>query len=391
MPLSLPHLTTGQLVTAADWNDHIDATNSRLQVADLIALTAFGTHTLIAGGTGAQGLTVKNTTAGTGNLARVDVTNDTSNALSLLSLSSTYSTFGYLRASGGVLSADGSGGLAMVATHASSGNLHYYVGSSSSVERMQLNVNGTLILTATSPLSGSNFQPGSGILIDQGSPGASDEALAFKASGLVAHGITGVADTATYGTFNVLSTTDGGLKIRGLTENIIGLDLKGSVSVADTTKTSASNGPINLSASAKSGTGLIALPTASSNLVVIRNEGAGARWMVDIEGDTFRDGTDNTYDAHEDALVALAWEHSMSPKQRVTELFNRFCGDAYGPDKLIEMGILAPKDPATGRHFYNESALLRLCAGGLWQSAIQITELKEQVATLTRRLESDHA
>lgn len=86
----------------------------------LVAAEGFGTHSFSAGGTGANTLGVRNTTAGTGNSARIRVGNDSAADLGALdAFASTYTTSGAARASGVRLTASGSGGLSLAAANAS--------------------------------------------------------------------------------------------------------------------------------------------------------------------------------------------------------------------------------------------------------------------------------
>jgi hypothetical protein len=201
----------------------------------------------------------------------------------------------------------------------------------------------------------------------------------------VAHGITDAAPTFVYGTFSKASATAGGLAIRGLSEDVIGLDLKGNGTNENTDSTSAAQGAINVNASKKSGTGLTTYGS-TANIFCVRNEGGGARWFVKGNGDVYRDGTDNTYFAapsgerYDDPMLALCWEHVMNPHPGLAEL-QRDHG-RYTKDDLIEAGLLGPEDPATGRHFYNESALTRLNAGAIWTTAIKVRDLEQRLAAL---------
>lgn len=85
--------TTGTIRTNA-WKtelyDQIDAA-----IAGLMSVTTFGTHSISAGGTGANELVVRNTTAGTGNYARVIVSQDEGTTGALSARSSTYTPSGF--------------------------------------------------------------------------------------------------------------------------------------------------------------------------------------------------------------------------------------------------------------------------------------------------------
>lgn len=207
--------------------------------------------------------------------------------------------------------------------------------------------------------------------------------IALSDSTDVAHGITGYVPTQVYAFLQKQSATAGGLAIIGLTESNVAIQLHPGVTTEDTTKGGSAVGAVQISGRTKSGTTLTSMG-ADANIFVVRNEGVGAKFIVDAEGDTHRDGTDNTFDAYDDAMLALAWEHEMSPaKSRVRELFAQFC--QYNSEALEQAGILHPPDPVTGRRFYNESALLRVATGGVWQSALKMRDLEDRIARLEAR------
>lgn len=201
----------------------------------------------------------------------------------------------------------------------------------------------------------------------------------------VAHGMTSVVPGHVYGFLNKAAANAGGMCIRGLTEDVIGLDLKGNGTNEDTTSTSAAQGAVNVNAAKKSGAALTTYGN-TANIFCVRNEGGGARWIVKGNGDVYRDGTDNTYFAapsgerYDDPLLALAWEHAMNPHPGIAELQREH--GRYTRQDLIDAGLLGELDQATGRHFYNESALVRLSAGAIWTCALEIRELKQRLATL---------
>ena len=119
-----------------------------------------------------------------------------------------------------------------------------------------------------------------GITIDQGA--AANEILSFKQTG-VAHGITDLAETNTYGTMRVQATTVGGLRISGFTEATAALNLDVVGTTDSTVKTTAATGYINLITSKKVGTG-DTNPGADANLVVIAGR-LVTKFIFDQDGD----------------------------------------------------------------------------------------------------------
>jgi hypothetical protein len=119
-------LTIGQPAIA----DLSDASNLALLNA-VNTFTAFGTHLWSAGGTGANTLRVRNTTAGTGNYAVIEIGNDAVvNLGGFFGFSSTFTSSGANFAAGTLVQANGAGGLSLQASHASGGIRLYTAGSS---------------------------------------------------------------------------------------------------------------------------------------------------------------------------------------------------------------------------------------------------------------------
>lgn len=94
----------------------------------LFTFSGFGTHSFSAGGAGGNSLRVRNTSAGTANLASIYVGNDADAVLGgLVAFSSTYTTSGSQVANGLELQFNGAGGGSISATHAS-GAVRVYTG-----------------------------------------------------------------------------------------------------------------------------------------------------------------------------------------------------------------------------------------------------------------------
>lgn len=130
-----------------------------------------------------------------------------------------------------------------------------------------------------------------GITLNQGAN--DDEILAFKANE-VAHGMTTIAETDTYGNILKLSATAGGVNFRGFSEGAEAAAMAAYYTNDDTTKSSAGTAPIELRVNKKSGTGRTA-PGADANLIAIMKwDGVSAFssvWIADEDGDTWQSGS----------------------------------------------------------------------------------------------------
>jgi hypothetical protein len=118
----------GTLLNAADrvaLLDKIDALfngtrSATFTLGTLLAVDGFGVHNFSAGGTGANVVAVRNTTAGTGNYSELRAGNDSSASLGrFIVTASTYTSVGATYQSGVTIDSAGAGGLNLAASHAS--------------------------------------------------------------------------------------------------------------------------------------------------------------------------------------------------------------------------------------------------------------------------------
>ncbi len=117
---------------------------------------------------------------------------------------------------------------------------------------------------------------------------------------------------------------------------------------------------------------------ANAHLFGIRNFGTTV-WLVDAEGDTYRDGTDNTFDAWDDVQLARAFEIEMAPDKIIRTEFDNLL--KYERADLVKAGIL------TGQgNFYNESQLLRLVTGAVYQIQTKLNDALAKIETLEQGL-----
>jgi len=139
-----------------------------------------------------------------------------------------------------------------------------------------------------------------GLTLNQGA--ADDEILSLKSSD-VAHGMTTLTETDSYGLLEKAVGASGGLRIDGYTGATISIALIGNHTTDNTTKSTAGLGSIGLRAFKKSGT-TVDVCGADANLVAIGN-GNTTRFLFDAEGSGHADVEWVTYDIHDDlALVA---------------------------------------------------------------------------------------
>lgn len=114
----------------------------------LLQVDGFGTSLFSAGGTGGNVLRVRNTTAGTGNYARIEIGNDSAAGLASFTVGSSTATFGDPSPASGLgINAAGSGGMVLAVTHASA-TFRIATGSPAST-RLTVSATGVVTLAAS--------------------------------------------------------------------------------------------------------------------------------------------------------------------------------------------------------------------------------------------------
>ena len=136
----------------------IGPNTTTVNMTGLLSVTGFGTSSFSAGGTGGNRLQIKNTNAGTGNFAGIDLFNDSGNLVEFWAHSSTYTTSGPNVANGVVVNAKGAGGLSISAENAS-GAIRFYSGGSTERARFAA-VGGALQIGCTHDDPSSSGSPG---------------------------------------------------------------------------------------------------------------------------------------------------------------------------------------------------------------------------------------
>ena len=119
-----------------------------------------------------------------------------------------------------------------------------------------------------------------------------DEIVSLKSDD-VAHGVTTETETDTYALFKKFVADNGGLQIRGLTEDKVGAAIDGVAVTGDTAKDNGAVAPVILRAYKKSGTTVGNLAANENVLAVINN--ATALFAIDADGDVMLIGTGDLF------------------------------------------------------------------------------------------------
>lgn len=172
-----------------------------------------------------------------------------------------------------------------------------------------------------------NFGGDGQATIDQGS--YDGDVLTFKSSD-IAHGMTDLGTTDTFGHFKKMSAADGGLFIRGITEGAFGgVHVWGVVNAA-----AATYGTVRITGSEKSGTTATAIGDTDL-LLTVDNHGT-VKFKVEGNGDILYDGTASAFDTYDDAIACADLSNTLSGKH------DEFI--KYNKKELTKMGVVKPTE-----------------------------------------------
>jgi hypothetical protein len=228
----------------------------------------------------------------------------------------------------------------------------------------------------------SNASATLGFTVNQG---AADDAIISRKSSDVAHGMTSIAETDTYGYDTKATAANGGLRMTGMSAGTRALYLVGFHTTDDTAKSIAGDGAVMVAGAVKSGTS-VADQGANANILVVRNNGT-TRFILDADGDGHADVSWVTYDAHDDlALIAdiegalLSREMAEDPTGTMTERRKR----------LEETGVINAGswhvENGHPRAMVNFTRLAMLHHGALIRVADRFAELEARLAAAESRL-----
>jgi hypothetical protein len=167
----------------------------------------------------------------------------------------------------------------------------------------------------------------------------------------------------------------GGMKVMGLTEDIVGVEWNGLYTNDDTGKTTAALGALVFGGAKKSGTSIGAMG-ANANIAVFRNN-TTTRFILDADGDSHEDvGTawTNFDDFDDPGLLASLAMHVSRGDDPVKQEFRNFL--EYNKDALERARLVTFDRTGAGHHFVNMSKLTMLHTGAIRQLArrLQVCE-----------------
>lgn len=213
-----------------------------------------------------------------------------------------------------------------------------------------------------------------------------DEILSLRSTGDVAHGMTGLTTTSTFGAFSKAQTAAGGLAVNGYTDtgNQAALVLGGHASTPiDGTRSTAGIGVIQLDAAAKDGTGGTTVG-ADKNMVVFSDNGT-VRYIFDSDGSAHADVEWTTFDKFDDlqALEALDMEFQRRRGDPIRAEFGSWLAehrDILQREKIVNFYDNGP------RAMLNTTRLAMLHTGAIRQLGRRLEEQRKQLEALKTQL-----
>lgn len=227
----------------------------------------------------------------------------------------------------------------------------------------------------------------SDVLLDPGSlilnQGANDTDIIRMISSDVAHGITTIVSTNVYAQFTKLIGSEGGLRIRSLTEGTQSMQIEGIATIGNTTRSTSALGAVAILGRKKSGTSVGVLGT-NENILVVYDD-INARFLVDKEGDIHMDATSNinAWDDHDDIALLTGLRASvMDPKAELAKRASAWI--EYARPILEATGVMTYNED--GHHFVSMKSLQWLQIDAIRQLHEANTRLEQRLAIAEQQL-----
>ena len=195
-----------------------------------------------------------------------------------------------------------------------------------------------------------------------------DEILALKSSD-IAHGLTSVAETDTYGS---LRKNDGGIRgglaIYGMAESDYtgaGVELHAYSQGVDSASSTSATSVVSVRASKTSGTGGAALSSNANAFQIVAS--GNTQWICDAEGDTKYNGSDGAgaFDDWDDVeLLTTARHVTVTDKKFAKKMFGNFVQE--NAEVLDKYGVITMNDD--GNHFISTKGLNALVIDAIRQT-----------------------
>lgn len=214
--------------------------------------------------------------------------------------------------------------------------------------------------------------------------GSSNEYWTLRDDANVAHGITSQAETGCFGLSCKAIAANGGLTIKGLTEDFLGVQLYGMVTNDNTTHTTAGRGAVEVFVAKKTGTNLTAMGANANLFLVGDGGGPTAKFIVDEEGDMFNDGssgTSTTFDDEDDAALLEALTTWMCPEREQSYKYRLASNLEAHKEALAAGGVVTLNDDGS-LSMLSYKGMLGLLVDAIRQVTWEHRQLAARVAPL---------
>ena len=201
------------------------------------------------------------------------------------------------------------------------------------------------------------------------------------------HDTVTIADNLSLGSDSAVLKfgADGGLLIKGYSEQTEAIMLKGAYVHGDTTHTASGTAPVWVQVYQKDGTN-IGTPAANENMFAIAKETATI-FIVDEDGDIFYDGAAAAFDEYDDAQLVRTMATYRAPDAIIQSKFDKFI--KYNRQDLIDanlMGDVSLEDEIAGKDkpLISLTGMQKLHNGAIWQQYEKHEQLLEAVYDLAK-------
>tara|TARA_R100000908_G_C3738536_1_gene135689 strand:- start:241 stop:1377 length:1137 start_codon:yes stop_codon:yes gene_type:complete len=230
----------------------------------------------------------------------------------------------------------------------------------------------------------SSLNINAGLCINGGA--STTQMIELKTGNSFAHGLTGTAETDTFGTFGP-ADSNGGLRIVGINDAQQSDSFDGAVQIRGVQKATANSGSTN-SASAPviiegiehDGSNGMSELGADENVVVFKKAStdSSTTHIFKGDGDIFVDGstTITAFDDYDDVALLTAWNGAVTQDNRYKVEFKSWVDEHK--DTLESLGIIAPN--SDGTFHYSIKNLNTLMVGAIRQLGAKVNKLEEQLA-----------
>tara|TARA_R110002110_G_scaffold9155_6_gene45368 strand:- start:782 stop:1906 length:1125 start_codon:yes stop_codon:yes gene_type:complete len=211
------------------------------------------------------------------------------------------------------------------------------------------------------------------------------EIISFKKDSGVAHGLTSILETDTFGFISMADSAHGGLRLVGITDttntdsNDAAVMIQGYMkATVDTSASNNASGCVAIVGREHDGSDTASSLAATENILVLK-KGLGTTDTTHIfegNGDLIIDGSSTTFDDYDDVALLTAWNGAVAKDNRYKVEFKNWVDEHK--QTLEDLGIITPNED--GSFMYSVKNLNSLMVGAIRQLGTKVNKLEEQQA-----------